>query len=140
MNYKFIDVNKLTRDEARKALKDAFDYIQKLEEHNSELRSSGIEYRAEIHELEKDLKRLKYSDEHYHEYFAKWQTLEKENELLRKSINILEREIDILKKSNESIERLVNAQRELIKSRDRMIEELGLNEETNHDMSRKTED
>lgn len=45
MNYKLIDVDKLTRDEARAKLKDALKYIEQLEKTNSELRASNSDER-----------------------------------------------------------------------------------------------
>lgn len=137
MNYKIIAVEKLTRDEARKFLRDAIDYIQKLEEKNSELRSSDIQLRAENHALEKDLKRLQYSDEEYREYLAKWSELRKENELLGKTINLLNNEIGILKKGYDSIQQVVELQRELIVSRDRIIEGFVTDKEKTDDVQRK---
>ena len=137
MNYKIIAVEKLTRDEARKFLKDAIDYIQKLEEKNSELRSDDIQLRAENHALEKDLKRLQYSDEQHLEYFAKWSELRKENELLNKTINLLNNEIGILNKGYNSIQQVVDLQRELIVSRDRIIEGFMTDKEKTDDVQRK---
>lgn len=137
MNYKIIDVSKLTRDEARAQLRDALAYIQKLEEKSNELNTSNATYRTENYALEKELSRLKHADEYYLEYFAKATALEKEKELLTKTINLLNNEIGILQKGYDSIQQVVELQRELIVSRDRIIEGFMADKEKTDDMQRK---
>lgn len=140
MSYKFVDVNKLTRDEARVKLRDALDYIEELEEKVNKYRTDSIETSCRINSLEKEVSRLGDAKEMYLKYFKEKTELTKENELLNKTINLLNNEIGILNKGYNSIQQVVDLQRELIVSRDRIIEGFMADKEKTNDMQRKTED